>query len=205
MLCSIGANRFPDLIGLGIDVNRESSPSRCRAKVTRRAPSVHHTGCRRQWNARGCRGIAYRTVHASERASECAMRAKFKASALRRVSYRGLTKSSLCPKCRAAHRGGTQRGHSRSLRPHGRSWCQFAWPCAELASGRHFWHTDGRRCCCCYLALDEREREGERERWQPRETERCQRTPACTEIASEMYAALGVIREAKPKITCAIV
>lgn len=54
------------------------------------------------------------------------------------VSYRGprTTKSSLCPKC-TVRCGGTE--GTFSVRPHGRSWCQFAWPCAELASS-NFWH-----------------------------------------------------------------
>lgn len=54
------------------------------------------------------------------------------------VSYRDprTTKSSLCPKC-TVRCGGTE--GTFSVRPHGRSWCQFAWPCAELASS-NFWH-----------------------------------------------------------------
>lgn len=64
-----------------------------------------------------------------------ATRTKFEASALRNELPR-TTKSSLCPKC-TVRCDGTE--GTFSVWPHGRSWCQFAWPCAELASS-NFWH-----------------------------------------------------------------
>lgn len=115
------------LIGLEIDVNpsafalsRESLRRECRAFIT---------GWR-QRNSRGCRGCSH-TGRRMQAAS--AMRAKFKASALRNDLPDKVLSLSQVPRCTVAE----QRGHSR-LRPHGRSWCQFARPCAELASGGHF-------------------------------------------------------------------